>query len=332
MPVVTLPPNHALPPPGAPGSLVVVAMFEGEQVPSEADLRDPALRPFDAWCAFAKSAEWPDVVRASVERGDGISYLRTDPTVSALEIATPYGCLRLYPNANHEIGSGAVRVMAGAREDAMSLLMRAVGPVIDRIAFDTRTPIIISRLACWDEKHRAWSSSFTSPYGPCDLGSGHVVVHEELVPVLALYREAKSSASPFYSFLCYFKILEAVFKHIEPRIRREARERGIVLNLEADVLGDHFEFRFFGEQYRGRRIRELFDGDLRRAYRNAIAHFAADGREPLNLSDYKTMQRFQDIAFVAELCCRTVVKKQMESLTVLRGQRPTSADTGGERS
>jgi hypothetical protein len=134
-----------------------------------------------------------------------------------------------------------------------------------------------------------------------------------MLPLYALYREAKTNPSNFYEVLCYFKILDAVYKHLRGPLMRRAKRQGINIQTRIEVVPDHPELQRFDVQCCGKPVHDVYDGHLRKQYRNAVAHFLTEeDTNPLNVSDYETSASFADVVLLAQLCCRVVIDTQAD--------------------
>ena len=190
--------------------------------------------------------------------------------------------------------------------------LAALSPALDHWSYLGNTPLVIRTVVCEDRKNGVSIVSFTTPYADLTLNPGTGTLHAELLPIYGLYREAKNASSPFYRFLCYFKILEAIYGHLRPSVFALARKASISLVTRKEEVPDHPELRLFWSSYIGRPIKALMDNELEPEYRNAAAHFLSDDGRPLNPSDSDAVAKFGNMLLVAELCARVVIDQQAD--------------------
>jgi hypothetical protein len=103
---------------------------------------------------------------------------------------------------------------------------------------------------------------------------------------LSLYREAVSSSSVFYSFLCYYKVLELGHDQ-HPRTERAAEIKAYIdtnIHQAINAYPVSIETRHFQS--------EIPSGEtIYRSFRCAIAHASAsETRSPDNMADYCTVR------------------------------------------
>lgn len=148
------------------------------------------------------------------------------------------------------------------------------------------------------------------PYDDVILNPGSAALRTELVPVYALYREAKNSVSKLYRFLCYFKILEGIYSHLRPELFRRAQQDGKSITTRKERIPDHPELVRFQSEYVGQPIKEFLDNELRKTFRDRVAHYFLDDGVILNPSDPSQASAFGRIILPTELSCRVVIETQ----------------------
>jgi len=142
-------------------------------------------------------------------------------------------------------------------------------------------------------------------------------LNSELAPVYGLYREAKNASSPFYRFLCYFKILEGVFGLLRRDLFGRARKRGVSLTKQKEVIPDHSELQTLAPELIGCSIKDYFDNTLRKQFRDAVAHYILDSGRIITPSDPQAVAAFVNVILPAELCCRVVIEQHERYLSEL---------------
>ncbi len=155
----------------------------------------------------------------------------------------------------------------------------------------------------------------------------------ELLPVYALYREAKNATSHFYRFLCYYKILEGIYSTLRAPLFETARKRGISILAEKEVIPEHRELRMFQPAVIGRPIKDYVDRDLQEV-RNSVAHYILDSGTFMSPSDPDAIAQVANVILPAELCCRVVIGNHEKYLQQLEtaAQPGVAADGAAPRS
>lgn len=298
-----------LAPAGISGDLVLVARSHEQD--DQPLLNDVSQRPFSVWCAFSRGHEFPSDVSFDGPR-TGESFFRfADNVVDAKILSGGLGFF-LHANAKNEIAGASAELIGTSAPEVRSRFLAALSPALDHWSYLGNTPLVIRTVACEDRKNAVSTVSFTTPYADLTLNPGTGALRKELLPVYGLYREAKNASSPFYRFLCYFKVLEAIYGHLRPAVFALARKESISLVTQREEVPDHPELRLFWSSYIGRPIKALMDKQLEPEYRNAAAHFLADDGRPLNPSDSEAVSKFSNMLLIGELCARVVIDQQAD--------------------
>jgi len=168
-----------------------------------------------------------------------------------------------------------------------------------------------------DLKHGVQYRGGPKPLAPDDfILPGGLSFSGERWALLALYREARSSPSPFYRFLCCYKILEAWYKlgATFGEADRIIKEKGLGLTrpkrvvtremlVMALILDRHPEFE-------GLRFGRLFE--LLNPWRVKVAHAVTDAAEFINLDSYGEQLEIVPIANLTDLIARQVLLDELE--------------------
>jgi hypothetical protein len=108
-------------------------------------------------------------------------------------------------------------------------------------------------------------------------------------PLESLVREAAASSSPFYRFLCAYRLCEGI-SPLRHKLKKLSNEMGVNERLPKDVLidKDHLLQLGYREDIVGKiaNLTDMFQ--LLTSHRNRVAHFLLDKKEkapPLHLSD-----------------------------------------------
>ena len=139
----------------------------------------------------------------------------------------------------------------------------------------------------------------------------------EMRSIFSLFREAKNSGSNYYKFLCYYKILEGIYKSVRPTIFKMARDRGITIKRINEVVPDHPGISVSHKDFIGQPIGNLFDNYFRQEHRHAIAHFETRDDPPAILSTYDLMLKIASATLLIEACCLEVISNTLRYQSTL---------------
>lgn len=296
---------------GMHGELVIVDVSPGETRSDDQRLRDKSDREFVVRGMLAKSPEPVGQVRASFQDDQGASFLLVPDRVLYSKVQTGEGIFHFNKNASNELSSVEFRCDANSITQARERFARVVLPFLDFLSFSGNCPVHVTQIVCEDPKNHLSSTDYVAPHRSV-VTTPHVApIREDLIPIFALYREAKNNASSYYKFLCYYKILEGIFGRLRPALFAEVKRSGTSLETVREVVPDNHELRSWNPTVVGRPIKAYFDDVLTPQFRHAVAHFALTAIAPLNLSDYLANYTFQKIALVAELSARIVIETHL---------------------
>lgn len=277
-----------------------------------ARLRDVSERDFDVGAALGKHASASASIQASVSEGEGESFILLPRGKKEVPLGTPKGCFRLVANERGELGTVFHRCKARSSSDAIGIFVTGLTPMLDALSFDAGVPVVVQRVCCRDEKNRLSVVSYRTPYPTVIVQPYARNIFDEMLPVYALFREALSTPSNYYRFLCYYKIMEGIFRDLRPRLMAEARSRGIQLVPRRELVPAHAELAFTHKEYIGKPIQPLFEGEFTDRYRDTVAHFVLKERAVLNINDPAWSGAFADVILLADLCAREVMHRQQD--------------------
>jgi hypothetical protein len=136
----------------------------------------------------------------------------------------------------------------------------------------------------------------------------------EHAAMLSLYREARNTQSPFYRFLCCYKILEGWYNHgsIFGMADRLIRERNLTLRrprrtITREMLVMSLLFNTHPE-FEGRSFANFFQ--LLNPWRVKIAHFLTEAGEYINFDSYESQLEFGPIANLTDMAARDVLSDE----------------------
>lgn len=314
-----------LAPPGISGD---VWQFQVRPETPESEIRllaaDTSERDFDVTCVFFRESAFSRQIEAQIAFGSGTSFFTLPEGVDDPGWFISGGIrYEVVLNTQREFAGVRSRVRARSVQAARDTFSQGLAPILDHMSYTANVPLIASSPSCHDIKNLGWVFGYTSPYATHVVGAGTANLHVELAPVYALYREAKNASSLFYRFLCYYKILEGIFRRLRPELFKKAAARRITLTRSKEVIPEHRELRLFAPDLIGRPIKEYFDRVLQKEFRDAVAHYVLDDTGSiLSPSAPDAVNKFTDITLPTELCCRTVVAQHERHLDELEALPP----------
>lgn len=310
--------SKQLAPPGISGDLRSVQQKpDASDAETRAALSDATERDFEVRCVCFRDSGFTRDVSAQTTFDVGTSFF--EPPQDSAPGSFQSGALtfEVVLNKDREIAGFRSRFRASSVHEARSRFSTALTPVLDHLAYLANTPLIVSSPCVNDEKNLVWVFGYTSPYRTKIVNPGMSVLYSELAPVYGLYREAKNATSPFYRFLCYFKILEGIFCTLRRNLFGRARKLDVSLTKQKEVVPDHPELRILARDLIGRPIKDYFDNVLRKQFRDAVAHYILDTGRIVSPSDPEAVAAFVNVILPAELCCRTVIEQHERYLLEL---------------
>ncbi|AXQ30893.1 hypothetical protein D0B54_20390 [Solimonas sp. K1W22B-7] len=245
---------------------------------------------------------------------DGDSFIVAGYEDTAGMLHTSVGKMILRHNAKKELALVEFDCNSTSIHEAKHLFLKALTPFLDHLSFLANIPLHIVRVGCLDTVHHIESVDYVGPHANVQLNPHASSMEEELIPVYALYREAKNNPSSLYKFLCYYKILEGIYKSLRPALMSRAKDKGISIAMHKEVvpklhdpLPDHAELE-------ERQIKEVFNGRFREDFRNQAAHFLLGEGLPLNVSDSEIYSKFSRELPLIEVCVRIAMETHREYL------------------
>jgi hypothetical protein len=295
---------------GAPGTencLHIVDIRNDDTRPDEQRLADRTSRIFHIRAVLSKAHSQLEGIRGGIAKGEGGCFLTAPQDI---KIEDPRGTYLISRNERGELALVTRTVMATWYEEAFDIFMLGFTPFLDYLSFISNTPIVVDIMEARDETNHISTVTYRTPYATSALSEGLMGLSSPLFPAYGLYREAICAHSNFYRFLCFFKIMEGIFKSIHPQLFRCAREQGISIVKKKDLVPEDPELRKFQPKYIGLPIHELYNGEFQREYRHCVAHFALDDGNVTNPSSHGERSRFANIVYVAQVCARQLIRNQ----------------------
>lgn len=226
----------------------------------------------------------------------------------------------LRKNENGELSFVEFECVATGPAEARSKFFAAALPFLDHLSYVVNCPVEVATIRIEDGKNEITHLECVIPFKRATVNPHESLLYNEMIPVYAMYREAKNSHSDFYRFLCYYKILEGLLGSMRARVYRLAREHNTTLEAGRERVPGEDVAQYIPEAYRGNvgtPIKAFFDEVLTPQFRNAVAHFMTDDGGVLNMSNPAHIARYADIQYISELCCRQVIRSHETLLAAI---------------
>jgi hypothetical protein len=301
-------PIESLGPAGMRGELHVLAIMENEQRKDQDRLQDNTTRNFKVEALLAKAPSATEKIKGDFGPEDGGSYLLLPDGQAMSRVRCTGGMFEFKKNSKNEQSLVAFECTANSTAEARRKFSEVVLPFVDYLSYVANCPIVLTTIRIDDPKNGRNAIEYVSPYRQAIFSAHISTLYPEMAPVHAMYREAKNSHSDFYTFLCYYKILEGLLGAVRNSVFVKAKAKGITLAGRREVVpsSEHIAHRF--QAHIGKPIRGFFDDVLTPQFRNAVAHFITDDGNILNMSAFEHASSYAEVLFVTELCVREVIQ------------------------
>ncbi|MCH7827852.1 MAG: hypothetical protein IIC75_07780 [Bacteroidetes bacterium] len=315
-------PIKDLAPEGIHGYYYMVPQFEGEEDNDIKKFKDNEYREFHLKALLNRTSSQSLDINFNLDPEQGNSYLmipeeHEGKKILKLKLSTSHGEFLFHKNKQNELSMLTFDCKAISSKKAQSKFYLGITPYLDYLSYKFNVPVMIDKISCEDKKNNITSISYVAPYFPKSAAIAPYGIPEEMIPIFALFREAKISSSPYYQFLCYFKILEGIYKKLRPELVVKAKLKNIPFKMEKEIIPSNAELRRYESVYIGKSILTLFRTEFRNEYRHAVSHFSLDDGTMINLSDITYINKYQSIIEIIEISCRVVIENQLKLIEVI---------------
>jgi hypothetical protein len=155
-------------------------------------------------------------------------------------------------------------------QQAVLRVREAINVLTVTLTSSCNVPFIVESIHVISEDRLQGASEVRAAYPVIQIDYLHSVSVPALEPVKALYSEALQSWSPFYRFLCFFKIVDKILTQ-NGRHQELAQKYNVTLSPLGGTLTTDEPFRSLASEYVGRKYSFIRDS-LQTLYRNEIAH------------------------------------------------------------
>ncbi len=304
-----------------PGLLVeTVHISERNDISVNEIFDDVTLRKFIINAQLSKWSYQSESEYLSSNQSLGSSYIQIKTSAPTSKLFTPNGEIILIHNNKNEISNVAFECTANNPIEAKNKFSRTITPFLDYLSFIVNVPIHLEKITTIDQKHQASYIYKNTPYEQVEFSNFDAAIDHELIPIYALYREAKNCNSHFYRFLCYFKILEGIFLSLRPNLFKQAKQSGLnIVKTKEFVPQTPFITEMYSELV-GSSIHSLFKDRFQHEFRNSIAHYLLDTKVPMNVSSQEVVDVFISERGLIEPCVRVVIDCHINYLKQLCGK------------
>jgi hypothetical protein len=308
--------------PGSPLFLTIVPIFKGEGDDPGAAVTDHSLRRFIVIGLLSKQ---PTIVGhagrvdADFAPDDGTCYLKTCPGAAAQRFDTPLGSFVAKPTKSGEMGLVEFECDATNSHEAKQKFVEVASLGLDHLSYIYNVPMVVTTIKVFDPKHQSTYIAFSAPYKSGVIKDHDATLYIEMKSIYAMYREAKNATSEFYRFLCFYKIMEALFGKARGRVVRQLKAKGVAINTANDLVPDDPYLPLHLKEHVGKTIKWFYDNVLANQFRNAVAHFATE-HGTLDVSSPAEIDKFASMAFVADLCVRHLIHVHEQLLLTLHSK------------
>ena len=310
-----------LPPSGLRDFFLIASSTDESKGTEESRMNDKTVRKFQLRMILNKSLEFFDNINLSADEKSGSSFLHVPDKADRVLINYRHGLCTGIKNDRNELSSVVGELEANGWLEALTMFVDGLSPIIDTLSYSANCPAIISRVYCVDTKNMVEVITYHVPYRMSTINQHIGYTYTEMMPIMALYREAKNTQSPFYKFLCYYKILEGVFENIRPKFFKMVKKNKLSVKTEEENL-EHYKAMDSTYSYLiGKSIRHIYQNLFTINFRNVVAHFILKDGRILNVSDFKANNDFLAVLTILEKCVRKVIDNQNKYFDIYYRER-----------
>jgi hypothetical protein len=300
-------PSDRLGTPGSRVTLHVIPRAEGEVLSDDQKLGDVKPRKFQASAKLSTSPAAVGRIDGKFDAESGDSYLMIPQACDHFRVDTSLGPFKISKNKVGRFSYIEMDCVAGNLVEARSKFIEAVYPALDHFSYTMNVCLVVVMIRIVDLTHNTIHIDCTAPYRVQIVPNSQNRLFLEMKPVYSMYREAKNSESDFYKFLCFYKIMEGLLGKMRSKAFLRAKEAGLELKVERDVVPDDEHLHFELKQYAGKSMKAFFDDILTSKFRNAMAHFMTDDGGVLQISDPSEINTYASLALITDLCARQLI-------------------------
>lgn len=221
----------------------------------------------------------------------------------------------LFQPHNNILNVVAFRLSDSNPKEAFKRCFNNISKLLSFWALGSGSGFSIHSVRIHDLQHNAiWTIRPQSARPTAFFLPSEIDIGPEHAAMLSLYREARNSQSPFYRFLCCYKILEGWYNHgsIFGQADRLIRDRNLPFRrprrtITRAMLVMSLLFNTHPE-FEGRSFGIFFQ--LLNPWRIKIAHFLTEEGEYINFDSYESQLEFGPIANLIDMVARDVLSDE----------------------
>jgi len=301
-------PGEAQPSPvGSPGEYEVTFIFTRPEL-SLTEIRESDLDFLNGDSAL--------VIAPPEPRGkDQPSGLRLDVSYLNSNRETKQCAITFRPNKHGRVSIAVTRLTAASYRDARDNAYRAFLPFLSKISFEHNIPLEIKASVTREATTGGKNLEFRSPFPFERFRSfSQGLICTDILALLSFYREGMNSTSISYSFLCFYRILEAIYKRRKETIERKRvrfsfkRENRLT---EADLMGLSKRMHAYRE-FVGKKFRSIYENNLT-PLRISIAHGLLGEENPFENTpdDISIRNRAGYLIPIAQILARLEIQNEL---------------------
>lgn len=305
-------------PAGSPGEYEVTFVFARPEI-SLTEIRQSDIDFVAGDSALIISSPEPR------KKGDP-SGVRMEFAYSAPDETQKRGTIMLRPNKHGRLSIAKMTLTANGYRQARREAYRALLPMLSKLSFDHDIPLEIKGTSTEEKATAGKNVEMRIPFNPSMLNQvGEGLHSQEILALQSFYREGMNSTSIGYSFLCFYRILEAIYekrkkiveeKNLRYKFNRENRIE------ERDLLGLPRHMENY-KTFVGRKFRSIYDNELT-TLRITIAHGLLGEKDPISNTpdDVDVRLRASFLIPIAKILARLEVQNELtRELIPIQDQR-----------
>jgi hypothetical protein len=337
-------PLDQLGPPFGYKELIIVPQFDERDMKPNERQPGPAGKPgeYDVTFVFAR----PELSLVEIREAD-LDFINGDSTLVIaspeprvkgqpsgikmdVEYTTEDGQKRscafmLRPNKHGRLSIALTTLSASGHRDARQNAYRALLPFLSKISFEHNTPVEIKACVTLEKSTGAQNMEFKVPFPFTNFHILSAGLHSQyILALLSFYREGMNSTSVSYSFLCFYRVIEAIYKKRNELAQGKkvrylyTRENKIT---EQDLMGLPQHMDSYRE-FVGKKFQNIYETDLT-SLRIKIAHGLLGDENPFeNTPDDLTMRnRVNYLTPVAQILARLEVQNELTKKIAPQGNK-----------
>ena len=303
-------------PAGDPGAYEVTFIFARPEI-SLTEIREADLDFVNGDSALVIAPPEP-------RSKDTLAGFRLDVSYIARNGQAKQGVIMFRPNKHGRLSIALMTMDASGYRDARDNAYRAISPFLSKMSFEHDVPLEIKATVTRELATQGQNIEFRSPIPPKTFRPFSQGLHRtDILALLSFYREAMNSTSISYSFLCFYRILEAIYQRRKEVMQQKkvrfsfARDNRL---SEADLMGLPKRMESYRE-FIGRKFRSIYDTDLT-PLRVKIAHGLLGEENPFaeTPDDVTIRNRAGYLIAIVQILARVEIQNELTRREVPIGQ------------